>query len=276
VSRSSSGEGEEIKMKSANSGGYELPLLGLALLALAAGCSRAPDPLAGLEPGETSRVVRVYDGDALVLDNGLTVRLAGIEAPAGQRRGDRPRPAEAFSKEARQALEDLTLGREVALFYGGSRRDRYGRALAHLRVTDETGRTLWVNGEMIAAGAARVRTWPDTIALNDTLLAMEGPAREGGLGLWGLPDYAVREVAEQARSPVWGFSVLRGKANGHAWRSGTCTLTFADGFVAAIERSDAIACAEWGQAGQLRFRGWQGREPAFDVSHPGLVEILPG
>jgi endonuclease YncB( thermonuclease family) len=53
----------------------------MALAALAA-CS-APDPLAGTQPGEHGRVVRVIDGDALVLDTGQSVRLVGIEAPAG-------------------------------------------------------------------------------------------------------------------------------------------------------------------------------------------------
>ena len=49
-------------------------LIGLCL-ALAA-CGR-PDPLAGLQPGERGRVVRVIDGDALVLDTSeMTVEEA--------------------------------------------------------------------------------------------------------------------------------------------------------------------------------------------------------
>jgi len=44
---------------------------------------RARPPLAGTQPGEHGRVVRVIDGDALVLDTGQSVRLVGIEAPAG-------------------------------------------------------------------------------------------------------------------------------------------------------------------------------------------------
>ncbi|MEL7481508.1 MAG: hypothetical protein AAGJ29_08095, partial [Pseudomonadota bacterium] len=42
--------------------------------------------------GEVGRVVRVIDGDALVLDTGLVVRLAGIEAPSPERRGRRGQP----------------------------------------------------------------------------------------------------------------------------------------------------------------------------------------
>ena len=39
-------------------------------------------PLSTMEPGERGRVVRIIDGDALVLDTGQSVRLVGLEAPA--------------------------------------------------------------------------------------------------------------------------------------------------------------------------------------------------
>ena len=42
-------------------------------------------PFDGLPKGEAGRVVRIIDGDALVLDTGLVVRLAGIEAPTPER-----------------------------------------------------------------------------------------------------------------------------------------------------------------------------------------------
>ena len=51
-----------------------------AVLILAA-CN-AKSPLPDMQPGETGRVVRVIDGDALVLDTGQSVRLVSIEAPA--------------------------------------------------------------------------------------------------------------------------------------------------------------------------------------------------
>ncbi len=37
--------------------------------------------LGDLQPGETGRVVRAYGGDTLVLDNGLRVFLAEVDAP---------------------------------------------------------------------------------------------------------------------------------------------------------------------------------------------------
>ena len=39
-------------------------------------------PLAGLQPGEEARVVRILDGDTLALSTGLVVKLASLEAPS--------------------------------------------------------------------------------------------------------------------------------------------------------------------------------------------------
>ena len=67
--------------------GRGAPIRNIVIFAAAlivAACGRAPaDPLEGLAVGERGRVVRVIDGDALVLSTGQSVRLIGIEAPAG-------------------------------------------------------------------------------------------------------------------------------------------------------------------------------------------------
>ena len=100
-----------------------IALAGMA--ALAAGCSGEPD----LSEGETGRIARIMDGDALALDTGLRVRLAEIEAPAP---GYNDRPDEPFAIEARDALERAALGRDARLWYGGLSRDGYERAIAHV------------------------------------------------------------------------------------------------------------------------------------------------
>lgn len=131
----------------------------LAALVCLAGCG-APDPMSELEPGERSRVVRVIDGDALVLQTGLTVRLAGVTAPS---RAWKDRAAEPFAEEATTILERLALGREVQVFYGGLSRDRYGRAIAQVRTVDGLGPTHWLEPRNRARGrraAGSGRTFP--------------------------------------------------------------------------------------------------------------------
>lgn len=65
--------------------------------------------------------VNVVDGDTFELQNGVGVRLIGIDAPnRGQDKWD----------QARDALTALTLGQRVYLEYDRYQDDKYGRVLA--------------------------------------------------------------------------------------------------------------------------------------------------
>lgn len=177
-------------------------MMGLVGLCLAA-CGQ-PALLSDMPRGETGRVVKVIDGDALILDTGQSVRLVSIEAPA---LWPRDRPAEPYAAESARILEDLALGRKVELFYPGLTRDKYDRALAHVVTADGAGPDLWLNAELIARGAAWVRLYPDTAARGDTLLALEAEARADERGLWQTATYRLRSAAavtEETR----GFRVV--------------------------------------------------------------------
>lgn len=168
-------------------------------------CSE-PAPLDTLERGETGRVVRVIDGDALVLSTGLSVRLVGIEAPAPERRN---RVGEPYADQSRRLLEDLAMGRDVSLIYPGITRDRYDRALAYVETTDNLGPKLWLNLEMIRNGGARARIYPDTSALGDLLMEAEKTARNDLKGLWALADYKIKDASSITQDDR-GFYLIRG------------------------------------------------------------------
>lgn len=184
---------------------FSISLAGLVGLLLLSACSR-DGPLDAFEPGERGRVVRVLDGDALVLDTGQSVRLVGIEAPA---RGRGERPGQPYAGEAARQLEDLVLGREVRLYYAGLTRDRYDRALAHVVTTDRLGPSAWVNLSLVEGGAARVRLYPDTSRGADPLFAAEASAREAQQGLWRMRDYAILDARDAPRD-MRGFVILDG------------------------------------------------------------------
>ncbi|MEM7661294.1 MAG: thermonuclease family protein [Pseudomonadota bacterium] len=157
-----------------------------------------------LPEGETGRVVRIIDGDALVLDTGLSVRLAGLEAPAPERRN---RPGEPFANEASRMLEDMALGRRVTLYYPGLTRDRYNRALAYVVTVDDLGPKVWLNKELARRGGARVRVYPDTAALAENLLEAERLARIESIGLWGETSYRILSATALGRDEQ-GFRIV--------------------------------------------------------------------
>ncbi|HLJ19271.1 MAG TPA: thermonuclease family protein, partial [Stellaceae bacterium] len=164
------------------------------LVALAPAWAAAPSLPAGLEPGGSAVVQAVIDGDSLTLADGRTVRMVGIQAPKLPK--GRPNFVEwPFAREAQAALSELVEGRTVTLSFGGTRQDRYGRVLAQL--TRDDG--LWVEGELIRRGLARVYTFPDNRAAAPEMLALEREARAEKRGLWADPFFAIRGPEEASR-----------------------------------------------------------------------------
>lgn len=239
----------------------------LILLGLAAVCAcSGPAALDRLSAGETGRVVEVRSGHLVVMDSGLEVRLAGVEAPT---------LSQPHGREARDALTKLALNQEVELLYGGARRDRYDRALAHLRLV--SGRA-WVQQELLKAGAVRVRTWGDNRAMAPEMLEAEARARRKATGLWALDVYRVRVPGE--RGGAYGFQIVEGRV-ARVTPSGARTyLDFSQGGLSAqIAASELATFSDAGKSpdalkGKLvRVRGpVSGRSLRLD--HPEAVEVL--
>ncbi len=243
-----------------------------ALVLLLAGCGQASG-LDGLAPGETGRVADIRSGDTLVLDSGLTIRLAGVEAPKG---GD------PYAAEARTALRRLVDGRMVRLLYGGARRDAYGRALAQLKLAHGG---LWVQGALLRAGAVRMRTWADNRAMAGVMLEDEAWARNRKKGLWALPVYKV--LVPWETGPVFGFQIVEGRVRRTGPTADGSSLDFAEdpgqGFTAEIPTAAVAAFKTAGKApDQLHGRlvrvrgpirpGYDG--PVMRLDHPEQVELL--
>jgi len=242
-----------------------------ALGLLLAGCGQGG--LERLAPGETGRVTEVRSGDSFLMDNGLQVRLAGVEAPWG----DAP-----FAVQARTALADLILDRKVQLLYGGARRNRYGRALAQVKLT--AGGT-WVQGVLLRRGDVRERTWADNRAMAQAMLEDEAHARNRGLGLWALKDYRALLPQETEGRP--GFQIVEGRVLGVEATDGGLALQFqrgsGDRFSAEI---DAKALGDFRIAGKApealtgklaRVRGpirYGPSGPVMRLDHPEQVELL--
>ncbi|MEO1304985.1 MAG: thermonuclease family protein [Pseudomonadota bacterium] len=240
------------------------------------GCAD-PSPLPEMQSGETGRVVRIIDGDALVLDTGQSVRLVSVQAPVLNVRDGVPEP---YSGESARLLEDLALGRRVQLFYPGITRDRYDRALAHVMTIDGLGPEIWLNKTMIERGAARVRLYPSTAARGRDLLAAEAAARESQTGLWQRSAYKVRDAASLNASDR-GFMLVRGTLgpavpfDRAARFAPACERLLAESELRLAVRSDAGSACGLSDGSVIEVRGFvsQGR---LELTHPFHIEIETG
>ncbi len=255
----------------------------LLLLPAVAAVQQAPAraaSLPGLVADGSGRVVEIVDGDTLVLDDGRQVRLVGIQAPKLPlgRPGFKAWP---LAEEAKAALAELALGREVTLAYGGRRIDRHGRALAHL--IDDAG--TWIQGELISRGLARVYSFADNRALVAEMLARERAARVARRGIWRLRFYAVRAPKGAARH-LGGFEIVEGRVLdvavvrkrvylnfGADWRS-DFTVTISPRSRRLFDEAGIDVFAYEGRV--VRARGWleSFNGPLIEATHPEQIEVI--
>ena len=126
--------------------------------------------------GAWRTVVRVVDGDTLVLDGNERVRLIGVDTPETV---DPRRPVQYFGKEASAFTKRTAEGKRARLEYDQERTDRYGCTLAYVYLEDGT----FLNAEIIRQGFGHAYTrFPFRYA--DEFRAYEREAREQRRGLW--------------------------------------------------------------------------------------------
>jgi len=231
--------------------------------------------------GGRAKAVEIVDGDTLVLESGLEVRLVGIQAPKLPL--DRPNFAKwPLADEAKAALSRLALGKTLRLEYGGRERDRYGRALAHLY--DQDG--VWVQGALLAEGMARVYSFRDNRFRVKEMLRHERAARAARRGIWGHPYYRIID-AEEAPGFIGSFQLIEGTVAGVAvvaerlyinfgtdWRS-DFTVTFSPQDRRLLERAGFDYVGLKGQ--RIRVRGWlkSYNGPMIEATHPEQIEVEP-
>lgn len=236
------------------------------LVAVLAACGAPKDPLDELATGERGRVMRVLDGDALVLDTGQSVRLVGIEAPAAPYRD---REGGAGYETAKRLLEDMALGREAELRYGGLTRDLYDRAPAHVVTTDALGPRLWLNAEMVRKGGARVRAYPDTAAANGPLLELKTKARTETRGLWEDGVWIIHDAAALP-ADAERFQLVEGIAagmKGSDERFAVCDVPLkGSSLILEVQKAAAELC-QLPDGTPIRARRFL-RDGRLEVSHP--------
>lgn len=134
------------------------------------------------------RVIRVVDGDTLVLQNDDRVRLIGVDTPETKHP---TKPIEPFGPEASSFTKRAVEGKVVQLQFDREKRDRYQRLLAYVYLDD------WcLNEEIIRAGYSRcVTRYPFDRSMKARFKLAEDEAKYSRRGLWGpAPRVAARKA----------------------------------------------------------------------------------
>lgn len=150
----------------------------LGALCLAVLIFLALSPLGAASLPEYAWVVRVYDGDTVLLDTGDKVRYLGIDAPEVDHEGG---AGDCYALQAWRRNKELVEGRKVHLRYDEVRKDEHGRLLAYVHTPD--GRC--VNTVLLREGCALVFRTPKGFERFREFLDAQRNAMKERAGLWG-------------------------------------------------------------------------------------------
>lgn len=157
-------------------------LLPLAVILLAGwrvyDAATRPGPFA-FDAERDYRVERAVDGDTLLLERGVRVRLLGVNTPETKHPH---KPVEPLGPEAAAFTQDFVKGGIVRLQFDRERYDAVHRVLAYVYVGERC-----LNEELIRAGFSRAETgFPIAESKKRRYRGIEKEAREEQRGLWAL------------------------------------------------------------------------------------------
>ena len=148
---------------------------------------------------KTFTCTRVIDGDTIVLNNGEKVRLIGVDTPDTK---DSRKTVQYYGKESFGFTQQMVEGKEVRLEFEQQQRDKYGRLLAYVYLSDST----FLNAEIIKQGYGHAYTVFPFKHL-DQFIQHEKLAKENKIGLWA------NASAEQERKFIRERYVASKKSN---------------------------------------------------------------
>jgi len=148
-------------------------------------------------------VQRVIDGDTIVLNDDIRVRLLSINAPELAKKGKKNSKNEPFALEAKKYLQDLIAQSNnlIYLVVGKDGQDKYGRVIAH--TFNQQKKSL--EEKMLQAGFAfRISYAPNT-SLDECLASAEHKARTTKNKLWRSKNIVIN-ASKIKRS---GFAIVK-------------------------------------------------------------------
>lgn len=145
------------------------------------------------EKPEFVTVARVIDGDTIELEDGLKVRLIGVNTPETHHP---EKGVEPYGPEAAAFTKSLLENKKVRLEFDVEGKDKYGRTLAYVFMEDGT----FVNAKLVAEGYAQIMTIPPNVKYQDIFLKLQQQARNADKGLWGIQEGNVQTGNGQVKT----------------------------------------------------------------------------
>lgn len=135
-------------------------------------------------------VEEVVDGDTMVIEDGVRIRLLGI---------DSPEKGKCFADESKNKLSKLVLGKEIILEKDQGGEDRYDRLLRYVFVNNENpeGDNVFVNKEMVRGGYAESFYVKPNKRYLSLLQSAQREAQDEKEGMWGKCDIEIKENTER-------------------------------------------------------------------------------
>ena len=150
----------------------------IAALAAYRAVQHASEPAVpeALAEGE-HQVLRVVDGDTLLLTSNARVRLIGVNTPETVRPDH---PVEAWGPEASRFTQEFISRGPVRLTFDQERKDRFNRFLAYVWVDDRL-----LNEELVRAGLARAELqFHYSSSMKKRFREAQQAAQRERVGLW--------------------------------------------------------------------------------------------
>ncbi len=252
--------------------------------------SAAGEPDCPPANGDADVPAQVLDARTLTLGNGTEFRLSGILPPST---ADLPADVGTWPLEgqAREALLNLLSSDVVFVAPSPPPIDRYGRRVGQGMTASTTATDtakIWLQGEMVRLGYARVAPTPGFTSCTSTLLLIEREARAARHGLWSNAAYRLRraDATRELKSLTGTFQIVEGRVAavgssrervylnfGANWR---WDFTAALGVRGPNERALWVERLKPLQGRMVRVRGWivQRNGPFVDLTTPHLIEVI--
>lgn len=135
--------------------------------------------------GMSTKIYKVVDGDTILVNNPFRrkrrykVRLIGVDAPESMR--SLYQNVAPFGAEASQYVKKrLYKGRRVFLYYDKEPRDKFGRVLAYIYLTNGE----FFNATLVKKGYAFAKKYPPNVKHSTYFEKLARKARNRKRGLW--------------------------------------------------------------------------------------------